>query len=202
MRYISTRGEAPALDFIDVTLAGLARDGGLYVPEVLAAVLCREQIARFAGRPYAEVACEVDAPVRRRRDRGCRSLAHGARCLRHVPPSGSCAAGAVRAGHIRARAVSRADARLQGPRDAVPGAADGSRAVAARRAHDHRGRDLRRYRRRGGRSVPRPRPGRSHRALSARPHLGRAAAHDDDAAPRRMCMRSRSKARSTIARRS
>ena len=33
MRYISTRGEAPALGFIDVTLAGLARDGGLYVPE-------------------------------------------------------------------------------------------------------------------------------------------------------------------------
>ena len=33
MRYISTRGEAPTLGFIDVTLAGLARDGGLYVPE-------------------------------------------------------------------------------------------------------------------------------------------------------------------------
>ena len=33
MRYISTRGEAPPLGFMDVTLAGLARDGGLYVPE-------------------------------------------------------------------------------------------------------------------------------------------------------------------------
>ena len=33
MRYISTRGEAPILGFIDATLAGLARDGGLYVPE-------------------------------------------------------------------------------------------------------------------------------------------------------------------------
>ncbi|MBN8964423.1 MAG: hypothetical protein J0H89_03370, partial [Rhizobiales bacterium] len=33
MRYVSTRGEAPPLDFMDVTLAGLARDGGLYVPE-------------------------------------------------------------------------------------------------------------------------------------------------------------------------
>ena len=32
-RYISTRGEAPALGFEDVLLAGLARDGGLYVPE-------------------------------------------------------------------------------------------------------------------------------------------------------------------------
>ena len=33
MRYISTRGEAPALDFEGVTLAGLASDGGLYLPE-------------------------------------------------------------------------------------------------------------------------------------------------------------------------
>ena len=33
MRYVSTRGEAPPLGFIEATLAGLARDGGLYVPE-------------------------------------------------------------------------------------------------------------------------------------------------------------------------
>lgn len=33
MRYVSTRGEASPLDFVDVMLAGLARDGGLYVPE-------------------------------------------------------------------------------------------------------------------------------------------------------------------------
>jgi len=33
LRYVSTRGEAPVLDFSDVLLAGLARDGGLYVPE-------------------------------------------------------------------------------------------------------------------------------------------------------------------------
>ena len=33
MRYVSTRGEAPPLDFVEVMLAGLARDGGLYVPE-------------------------------------------------------------------------------------------------------------------------------------------------------------------------
>ncbi|MDB9704578.1 threonine synthase, partial [Rhodospirillales bacterium] len=32
MRYISTRGRAPELDFSDVLLTGLARDGGLYVP--------------------------------------------------------------------------------------------------------------------------------------------------------------------------
>ena len=33
MRYVSTRGTAPVLPFDDVLLAGLARDGGLYVPE-------------------------------------------------------------------------------------------------------------------------------------------------------------------------
>jgi threonine synthase len=61
VRYISTRGEAPALGFIDVTLAGLARDGGLYVPDSWP-VLSSEQIAALAGRPYAEVACEIVRP--------------------------------------------------------------------------------------------------------------------------------------------
>ena len=58
MRYISTRGEAPPLGFVEVTLAGLARDGGLYVPETWPR-LDRETIAGFAGRPYAEVAVEI-----------------------------------------------------------------------------------------------------------------------------------------------
>jgi threonine synthase len=58
VRYISTRGEAPPLGFVDVTLAGLARDGGLYVPEAWPQ-LDRATIAGFAGKPYAEVAVEV-----------------------------------------------------------------------------------------------------------------------------------------------
>lgn len=33
MRYISTRGQAPVLTFEETMLTGLARDGGLYVPE-------------------------------------------------------------------------------------------------------------------------------------------------------------------------
>jgi len=61
VRYISTRGEAPALDFIETTLAGLARDGGLYVPEFWP-VLAAEKIACLAGRPYAELAVEVLRP--------------------------------------------------------------------------------------------------------------------------------------------
>jgi threonine synthase len=60
-RYISTRGEAPALSFCDVMLTGLARDGGLYVPEVWPQ-LTPETIAGFLGRPYWEVAVEVIRP--------------------------------------------------------------------------------------------------------------------------------------------
>src|SRR6201999_1566990 len=60
-RYISTRGEAPVLGFCDVMLAGLARDGGLYVPEAWPH-LEAETIAGFFGRPYWEVAVEVIRP--------------------------------------------------------------------------------------------------------------------------------------------
>ena len=59
--YISTRGEAPRLGFCDVMLTGLARDGGLYVPEVWPQ-LSSETIAGFFGRPYWEVAVEVIRP--------------------------------------------------------------------------------------------------------------------------------------------
>ncbi|MGL4291566.1 MAG: threonine synthase [Phreatobacter sp.] len=61
MRYISTRGEAPILNFPDALLAGLARDGGLYVPETWP-VLSPEVIAGLSGQPYAEVAKVVLAP--------------------------------------------------------------------------------------------------------------------------------------------
>ncbi len=61
MRYVSTRGEAPPLGFVDVTLTGLARDGGLYVPEAWPR-LAPQAIASFVGRPYAEVAIEVVRP--------------------------------------------------------------------------------------------------------------------------------------------
>jgi threonine synthase len=61
VRYISTRGEAAPLGFVDATLAGLARDGGLYVPEAWPR-LDAATIAGFAGKPYAEVAVEVIRP--------------------------------------------------------------------------------------------------------------------------------------------
>ncbi len=61
MHYVSTRGEAPPLGFLDATLAGLARDGGLYVPDAWPR-LDPAAIAGLAGRPYAEVAVEVIRP--------------------------------------------------------------------------------------------------------------------------------------------
>ncbi|HXF55526.1 MAG TPA: threonine synthase [Hyphomicrobiaceae bacterium] len=61
MRYISTRGNAPPLNFEEVLLGGLAADGGLYVPQAWPA-LAPGTIASFAGKPFAEVAAEVLAP--------------------------------------------------------------------------------------------------------------------------------------------
>ncbi len=58
MLHISTRGEAPALSFADALLAGLARDGGLYLPEAYPS-LDHATIASFAGKPYAAVADAV-----------------------------------------------------------------------------------------------------------------------------------------------
>jgi threonine synthase len=61
VKYISTRGAAPALGFEDVLLTGLARDGGLYLPEQWPQ-LTRDEIAAFAGQPYEDVAVRVMKP--------------------------------------------------------------------------------------------------------------------------------------------
>lgn len=61
MEYISTRGSAPALGFEDVTLAGLASDGGLYVPRVWP-TLSPEEISSLAGASYVETAVTVMRP--------------------------------------------------------------------------------------------------------------------------------------------
>lgn len=61
MRYQSTRGTAPELDFREVTLAGLASDGGLYIP-VEWPRFTPDQIADLAGLSYVETAVRVMAP--------------------------------------------------------------------------------------------------------------------------------------------
>ena len=61
MHYISTRGEAPELAFDDVLLAGLAADGGLYVPKTYPSV-ARGDIAALAGLPYDAAAARLIEP--------------------------------------------------------------------------------------------------------------------------------------------
>lgn len=58
MLHVSTRGEAPALSFSDALLTGLARDGGLYLPQSWPK-LSTTEIAGFAGKPYTVVAERV-----------------------------------------------------------------------------------------------------------------------------------------------
>ncbi len=96
MRYVSTRGQAPTLDFADAVLAGLATDGGLYVPESWP-VLSAEEIRALAGLDYAEIACRVtrpfvgeaidDAAYRAIVERACRAFHHDAVApLRQLAP--------------------------------------------------------------------------------------------------------------------
>jgi threonine synthase len=61
MKYVSTRGRAPASGFSDVLLAGLAEDGGLFVPDVWPK-LAPDAIAALAGRSYADAAFQVIRP--------------------------------------------------------------------------------------------------------------------------------------------
>ncbi len=61
MKYISTRGNAPELNFEDVVITGLATDGGLYVPKTWPQV-SPDQIRSFACMPYCDVAYEIMAP--------------------------------------------------------------------------------------------------------------------------------------------
>lgn len=61
MQYISTRGKAPALGFEDTMLSGLARDGGLYVPETIP-TLSADDIRAMHGLSYEEIAFRVMRP--------------------------------------------------------------------------------------------------------------------------------------------
>ncbi|MFT9014921.1 MAG: threonine synthase [Acetobacter sp.] len=61
MRYISTRGDAPALSFSDVLLSGLAEDGGLYLPQTWPEFSANDWRA-LRGLPYPELAARVMAP--------------------------------------------------------------------------------------------------------------------------------------------
>jgi threonine synthase len=61
MQYVSTRGNAPALDFEGVTLAGLASDGGLYVPAEWPRFTA-DEIRGMRGLAYPDLAARIMAP--------------------------------------------------------------------------------------------------------------------------------------------
>lgn len=94
MRYVSTRGEAPVLNFEQAMLSGLARDGGLYLPETVPVM---DDIAALEGLPYEEVAYRVIRPytgdcfsedeLRGAIDRAYARIAHAARApLKQLAP--------------------------------------------------------------------------------------------------------------------
>ena len=61
LRYVSTRGQAPTLSFDDALLSGLARDGGLYVPEEWPVFSTRD-ISALKGLSYSEMALQIIRP--------------------------------------------------------------------------------------------------------------------------------------------
>ncbi|MCM2477795.1 threonine synthase [Rhizobium sp. CG5] len=61
MDYISTRGEAPHLGFCDALMAGLARDGGLYLPRKWPEMK-KKEIRALRGKSYQEIAFAVLSP--------------------------------------------------------------------------------------------------------------------------------------------
>ena len=176
------RGGATAKGFSDVLLAGLAEDGGLFLPAVWPKIDAAA-IAGFAGRAYADVAVEILRPSRR-----------STRTLIAEPRSGSVHAKPMRAAStrrwrtrcVRARAgivgagtVPRPDSGVQRHRDAVAVAAHGPGAKGARAADHHRRGNIRRHRRGRHRGVPRQRQHRCLHPLSGRPRLADPAPADD-----------------------
>ena len=138
VKYVCTRGEAPVLGFADVLLAGLARDGGLYVPEYLPVAARRSRRRPTTPTLAAEVMAPfvdgVPRPRRRHVDDAYATFDHP-----DVVP-----ARRPRRRRLAARAVPRADARLQGRRPparrpavrrrAAAGGASGARSSSPPRA--------------------------------------------------------------------
>ncbi len=133
MRYVSTRGQAAPADFAEVLLAGLAPDGGLYVPEEWP-TFSPDRDRRLRGPPLCRRRRRGDRraspatpspPDQLRRDRRRR--------LRHLRPPRRGAAEAARRRPVAAGAVPRPHAGLQGRGHAAALAAVRRRAGGARR---------------------------------------------------------------------
>ena len=186
MRYISTRGQAPERDFAGVLLAGLAEDGGLYMPAEWPH-FSPADLRAMRGLPYAEIAARVIAPF----TSGsidydtllglCRhayaGFAHPAVALPGAAGNRPVGAGAVPWPHSG----------LQGHGHAAAGPHVRSRAHPARPAHHDPGRHQRRHRQRRHRGLPRPPPHQHRHPAPARPHQrGAAPANDHGAVAQRV----------------
>ena len=183
MHYVSTRGAAAASGFADVMLAGLARDGGLYVPDIGAGnwpQLEAKTIAGFAGRPYAEVAVEVirpfvgDAVSAADLSRMARE-AYGT--FRHpaVAPLSQLGANTFALELFHGPTLAFKDLAMQllsRLMDHALAARGERRTIVVATSGDTGGAAVEAFRE--------PQPGRSCRPVPARPRLRRAAAHDDD----------------------
>ena len=127
MKFVSTRGEAPALSFEGALLAALASDGGLYMPEAWPR-LSEGEIAGLAGVDYADAAFKVMRP-----------FLDSDPCLADLETVLEEAYGSFhhrprplapgRAQYLHSGAVPRADAGLQGSRPAARRPADEPRAA-------------------------------------------------------------------------
>ncbi len=199
MRYISTRGQAPVRDFAGVLLAGLAEDGGLYVPEAWPHFTAADWRA-LRGLAYPALAARVMQPFVGDAIPSATLQALCRDSLCRLRPSRRRAAGPARHRPVRAGAVPRADACLQGHGAATAWPPVRPCADDARRARDDCRGHLGRHRLRRDRGIRRSRPRRHHDPSPARPHQRGAAAPDDDGSRRRMSATSQSRERSTTAR--
>ena len=152
MRYVSTRGQR--------TGAGLRRRAAGRVSPPTAGSTSRRSGRRCRrcdpSAGYAAAAAAVMAPfVGDEIDRAVLDAIAPTptRCRTRVPPSGRLPARAARPRRVAARALPRADARLQGRRPAARRPAVRPRAGGAGRAGHDRRRDQRRHRRGGDRRL-------------------------------------------------
>ena len=199
MRYVSTRGRAPDQDFSGVLLAGLADDGGLYLPGEWPH-FTHTNLRNLRRLPYADLAAAVIAPFAAPALAPetlltlCRAAYAGFTHPAIVP--------LVQIGptSVGPGIVPRPDPRLQRPGHAAARPPVRPRAHRPGRAHHHPGRDIRRYRQRRHRGLPEPRPRRYRDPASEGPHQRSAAPADDHRHRRRTSATSPSTAISTIAR--
>ena len=148
MLYLSTRGHPDRKHFCEILLEGLAPDGGLYLPEQYPQVT-PEQLSKWRGLPYAELAFEVlslyidDIPAEDLRAICRKTYTEEVFGTKEIVPLKKLEDGAV-----PRSPVQRPHAGLQGHGDAVAGQPVRVRAGAPRRGAEHPGRHLGRHRQR------------------------------------------------------